>query len=261
MKLRVDRVNETKNSTLGNFFINNIRQCYTLEDDYDEIKVPGETRIPAGTYFVELRYEGGFYKRYSEKFGEDHPMLWIRNVPNFTFVLIHILNYHTETDACIGPGNSFGIDRYGDYYLKNSTKAYKKIYYPIRNAIAGGESVTIEIGDTVSIKPKKKTIPSKIIEKTELPKLLVWKKNGFKRKLGATVTVIAGILSVIPQTSAIGQGLLVLGGLTTTVGGLDALKKNREKDSSTYVDDNKVLRFIADLIIGLINQYVKKKGK
>jgi len=261
MKLRVGRVGEAKNSTFGNFFINNVRQCYTLENDSDPVKIPGETRIPAGTYTVRLRSFGGFYKKYSKRFKEDHPMLEIEDVPYFTDVLIHIGNYHQDTAGCVLVGEPFGIDETSEYYLIDSTKAYKKIYYPIRNALAGGEKVTIEIADTVSYKEPEMRTPGSKVEKTELPKLPIYKRNGFKRKLGGAVTLIAGILSLLPQTSAIGHGLLAIGGLTTTVGVGDALKKNREKDGKTYVDDNKVLRYFADLIIKLIKQYFKTKGK
>lgn len=159
MFLRVDRIDETFNSTLGRFFINGKPKCYTLEDDSDPVKVQGETRIPPGLYEVELRYEGGFYDRYSDRFHENHPMLWLRNVPDYEFILIHILNFVKQTDGCIGPGTSFGFDEKGDYFLKKSEKAYKKIYYPIRNAIESGEKVTILISDYIAIKPTKRNIP------------------------------------------------------------------------------------------------------
>ncbi len=261
MKLKLDRINETKNATLGNFFINDVRQCYTLENDSDPIKVIGETRIPAGTYPVELRNIGVFYKLYSEKFGEDHPMLWLRNVPSYQFVLIHIGNYHENTAGCIlvGEDSYVGVDN--DYCLIDSTIAYKKIYYPIRKALEKGEEVTIEIGDTVSYKEPEIPIPEKKREATELPKLPIWKKNGFKR-IFSFITGIAGLaLTLFPETAVIGKIITYAAGTGFIAGVGDSLKKNREKDGSTYVDKNKVLRFFADLIIKLIKQYVKKKGK
>ncbi|GAG17439.1 unnamed protein product, partial [marine sediment metagenome] len=105
-----------------------------------------------------------------------------------------------------------------------------------------------------------KYTPPKVAPDFELP---IYKKNGFKRKAGAVVGILGGILCFVPHPAAqaIGQGILALGGGTTIVGGLDALKKNREKPKDTYVDNNKFLRIIADIIIRLINQYVKKKGK
>ena len=260
MKIRVDRINETKNSTLGNFFINDVRQCYTLEDDGDKIKVPGETRIPAGTYPVELRHEGGFYNKYSKRFKEDHPMLTIRDVPGYEFILIHIGNYHKDTAGCVLVGETFDMQE-GDYLLLKSVKAYKKIYYPIHDAIALGEKVTIEIGDTISNKTPEKTIPYKKLTETESPKLPIWKKNGFKRVIGFAVGLGGLVLKMIPDTAILGEIVMYAGGSLGIIGVGDSLKKNREKDSDTYVDRNKVLRYIAELIIKLIKQYLKKKGK
>ncbi len=165
MILKVDRFAETANSTLGKFSINGKNKCYTLEDDYDLIKVQGETRIPAGVYRLDLRYKGGFYERYSERFNEAHPMLWLRNVPNYKYVLIHPLNFHTETEGCIGVGKSFDVDQNGDYFLKNSTKAYLKLYYPIREALVTGETVRIFVQDFIGLKPIKAEIPDAKIRK------------------------------------------------------------------------------------------------
>ena len=37
--------------------------AYTLEDEQRDVKVYGETRIPAGTYKLKLRTVGGFHTR------------------------------------------------------------------------------------------------------------------------------------------------------------------------------------------------------
>ena len=37
--------------------------AYTLEDEQRDVKVWGETRIPAGTYKLKLREEGGFHNK------------------------------------------------------------------------------------------------------------------------------------------------------------------------------------------------------
>ncbi len=270
MKLKVDRIDETTNSTLGNFYINNVRQCYTLENDYDPIKVQGETRIPKGVYQVTLRYFGGFYDKYSAKFNEDHPTLEIKDVPNYEHILIHIGNYYKDTAGCILVGELFRMGAVtGNYSLINSTKAYKKIYYPIQKALLAGEKVTIEIGDTVSNKKPEKTIPAKKVEpvetipaKTDIPWYHFYRKNGFKRIAGLTVGAGALILkSAAPELGVVLDVVLATGIGTLGIGGADALKKNREKDGETYVDKNKYLRFFADILIKLIKQYFKSKGK
>lgn len=145
MRLTVQRKRTKPNHTFGAFFINGEFACWTLEDEFRQKKVHGETRIPAGVYNLELRTEGGFHQRYLKRFGPEwhKGMLWLRNVPNFKYVLIHILNTEKETDGCIGVGAYMEGDR-----LVESTTAYKFIYPPIRDALLAGEAVTITVKNT-----------------------------------------------------------------------------------------------------------------
>ena len=71
----------------------------------------------------------------------------------------------------------------------------------------------------------------------------------------------SGIYNVLPDTAIIGEIVMYAGGSLGIIGVGDALKKNREKDGTTYVDKKKYLRIIADILIKLIKQYFKKKGK
>lgn len=99
--------------------------AFTLEDEKRDVKVKGETRIPAGTYEVTLRTEGGFHEKYSKKFPKMHRgMLWIRNIPNFEYVLIHIGNTDEDTAGCILVGNSLSFEG----KLMDSTSAYVRVY-------------------------------------------------------------------------------------------------------------------------------------
>ena len=72
MKYEVLRISSGKDSTSGMLFEvdNNTRTflAYTLEDEQRDVKVWGETRIPAGTYKLKLRKEGGFHTRYLAKY-------------------------------------------------------------------------------------------------------------------------------------------------------------------------------------------------
>ena len=64
MKIDVIRYSSSSESTLGLFMINDQFQCYTLEDEFREVKVKGQTRIDAGTYKLELRKYGGHHDKY-----------------------------------------------------------------------------------------------------------------------------------------------------------------------------------------------------
>lgn len=113
---------------------------WTLEDAQREHKVWGETRIPAGKYKLELRNDGGMTQRYAARFPNMHRgMIWLRHVPMFEWVYIHIGNTAKDTEGCI----LVGLGRDGNR-IANSKAAYEKIYPMIQEAIEdGGCSINI----------------------------------------------------------------------------------------------------------------------
>ena len=148
MNLTLKRINGSKNDTIGVLYRNGGFVGFTLEDEYRETKEPGKTRIPAGTYKITLRTVGGFHKRYAGKFPEMHKgMLWIRDVPGFEYILIHIGNSHGDSAGCILVGDTCAQNTDRDGYISQSTQAYKRIYPPIAEAIESGEDVLITVED------------------------------------------------------------------------------------------------------------------
>jgi hypothetical protein len=148
MKLEVVRISSQEDSTNGILFdVTEGRKflCYTLEDEYRETKVMSETRIPAGTYKITLRTVGGHHERYTKKYGEMHKgMLWVRDVPNFKWILIHTGNTDEHTAGCLLVGDSQQNNAIkADGFVGSSTQAYKRIYPPIAAALEAGEEVTI----------------------------------------------------------------------------------------------------------------------
>ncbi len=148
MELEVLRFSSQKDSTNGLLFdVTDGRKflCYTLEDEHRDVKEYGETRIPAGTYKITLRKVGGFHGRYLKKYGEMHKgMLWVREVPNFEYILIHTGNTDEHTAGCLLLGNTqqanFGSS---NGFVGSSVDAYKRVYPPIAEAIEKGEEVKI----------------------------------------------------------------------------------------------------------------------
>ena len=149
MELEVVRFSSQKDSTNGALFdVSGGKRrflCYTLEDEHREDKVMGETRIPSGTYRITLRTVGGFHGRYEKKYGEMHKgMLWVRDVPNFEYILIHTGNTDEHTAGCLLLGDSqqanFGSS---NGMVGSSVNAYKRVYPPIAKALEEGESVSI----------------------------------------------------------------------------------------------------------------------
>jgi len=143
MLIRVDRVKSNRDATISRVYVDGAFICHGLEDEYREDKIPGETRIPAGTYKLDVRKEGGFHNRYSRMFGAFHRgMLWVRNVPNFKWILIHIGNYESNTDGCLLLGRA----DYQAMTVWQSKTTYKRFYdLVIRDALRG--RVTIQYRD------------------------------------------------------------------------------------------------------------------
>ena len=153
MKLQVLRFSSQADSTSGIMMeetdIGLRFLCYTLEDERRVMKVQGETRVPAGTYNITLRTEGGFNKKYSKRFPGIHKgMLWVRDVPNFEYILIHCGNTDDHSAGCLLVGDSQENNIIiKDGFIGKSTNAYKRIYRPIAKALERGEEVTITYTD------------------------------------------------------------------------------------------------------------------
>lgn len=145
MKLKLERFWTGEYDTRGRLLVDDKFVCFTLEDEIRKNKVRGETAIPEGEYEITLRKEGGFHARYSKRFGEMHKgMLWLRNVPNFEYILIHCGNTDHDTMGCLLVGELFreGGER---SFLANSERAYKKLYPMVAKALLRGDSVHINV--------------------------------------------------------------------------------------------------------------------
>ena len=141
MRIEVLRYNDTGNETLGLLMINGKFRGHTLEDEYREVKVWGETRVPEGTYKVGLRTEGGHHTRYSNKFPLIHKgMLHVLDVPNCKYILIHIGNREDDSAGCLLVAESLGADNKS---IVRSTLKYVEVYPEIAKAISLNEPVTI----------------------------------------------------------------------------------------------------------------------
>lgn len=149
MKIVLRRRHDDGEATIGDLFIDGEWMCDTLEDQHQDVKVPGETRIPAGRYALELKPVGA--SRFDETatkimHGQHHGMIRLRDVPEFSEVLIHWGNFETDTAGCILVGEREGTDLNGHHMVERSVAAYRKVYPLIAKAIRG-EGATIEIID------------------------------------------------------------------------------------------------------------------
>ncbi len=146
MKLQVVRTQFGKDATNGMLFIDGIFECYTLEDQYQAVKVMHETCIPEGTYDIKFRKTGGFHAKYSERYKNAHyGMLHIQDVPNFTYILIHTGNTDEHTSGCLIVGETQqDLEVSKDGFIGSSTVAYKKMYAKVAGQLLQGKPVSIE---------------------------------------------------------------------------------------------------------------------
>ena len=158
MELEVIRISSGTDSTNG-ILLESIEQgneidgcwkqkkflAYTLEDEYRDEKVFGETRIPDGVYKMGLRKVGGYHARYSKRFPHIHiGMLHVLDVPGFEYILIHCGNTDEHTAGCLLVGDSQENNQITtNGFIGKSTQAYKRIYPRIASALERGEKVTI----------------------------------------------------------------------------------------------------------------------
>jgi|TARA_R100000664_G_scaffold34179_1_gene54729 hypothetical protein len=164
MKLEVLRISSGPDSTSGILFIVDDSAenphgegfrckrsfvCYTLEDEHRDEKKYGETRIPAGTYKIKLRKEGGYHQKYSKRFPKIHRgMLHITDVPNFEYILIHCGNTDEHTAGCLLVGDSQENNQINENgFIGKSTQAYKRIYPRIAEALVNNKEVLITYKD------------------------------------------------------------------------------------------------------------------
>ena len=148
MQLLLQRIASGSESTLGVLFdASDVRHflCYTLEDQHNEPKVPGETRIPAGRYQLKLRTEGGMNQRYGDRFPWHRGMLWLQNVPEFEWIYIHVGNKDDDSEGCIlvGDGQVSNVTERGQ--VTSSVTAYRRLYGMIVDKLSAGEEVWIDV--------------------------------------------------------------------------------------------------------------------
>ena len=153
MKYEVLRTSSGKDSTSGLLFevSQNKRTflAYTLEDEQRDVKVWGETRIPAGTYKLKLRTEGGFHNKYASKYGNFHKgMIHVQDVPGFEYILGHTGDTDEHTAGCLIMGNTQTNNRIAkDGFIGSSVDAYKFVYPRVVSAIEAGIDVEVEYID------------------------------------------------------------------------------------------------------------------
>jgi hypothetical protein len=142
MKLDLYRESSTPKSTPGRLHVEDVFECFTLEDPVRDHKVDRVTAIPAGTYDITITRSNRFSALASQKAKKpiDVFLPLLNNVPGFDGVRIHTGNYATETEGCILVGASRNVD-----VIYESRKAFDRLFQKISDALARKETVSLEI--------------------------------------------------------------------------------------------------------------------
>jgi len=132
MRMELDRVQLDPDVTIGVLTIDGRFEAYTCEDTVrpDGVKVPGQTAIPWGIYYVSITF--------SQRFQRELPLL--ANVPNFTGVRIHPGNTAADTEGCI----LVGADRLSKG-VGRSRLAFDALLPKIAAALRRGEPVALQV--------------------------------------------------------------------------------------------------------------------
>jgi len=145
MNLYLSRMGYGRDSTLGRISLGSL-SFFSLEDERRDVKVPGYTCIPVGSYEIKLRKAGGLHKKYKARFPDLHKgMLWLQDVPGFEWVYIHIGNDADDTAGCPLVGELPVILPTGEFEIGRSTPAYVALYRKVIAALEAGDRVWVHI--------------------------------------------------------------------------------------------------------------------
>jgi hypothetical protein len=146
-EIDLKRTSNNGDATLGALYVNNVFFCYTLEDEPREVKVSGETRIPAGRYELERTFESGLLSRMQAAWFDGDWIPTIKNVPGFTYIRIHPGNTDDHTDGCPLVGFTADAD---NYTIGKSRDAFRALHKRLALAFRDGEvwiNIRNELGE------------------------------------------------------------------------------------------------------------------
>lgn len=106
--------------TLSEYFIQGIKRGVGVEDEERKVKKYGETRIANGIYPIDFTYSERFSKNYfvdahgflsatkNERFNQEHLVMLVMNVPDFTGIRWHWGNTDLDSLGCYIVGSYIG---------------------------------------------------------------------------------------------------------------------------------------------------------
>ena len=145
--LNLLRYSDDGKATLSLLFYNQKFFCYALEDTFNPVKIPGETRIPSGTYKLDFNTT---LTPLTQSYRNQYPWftnhLELKNVPNYTSVYLHLGNYHQDTEGCILIADGIGANN-AQAMVTQSRQAFQRLYLQLKAEIDQGTALRIVVRD------------------------------------------------------------------------------------------------------------------
>lgn len=130
--LHLLRVNDNGDSTIGSLYRETQFAGYTLEDEHRDIKIKGETRIPAGRYKLVLRKVlSGMTQRYRKRYPWFTWHIMLQDVKTHKYVYIHSGSFESHTDGCILVGWTQSANIGDNGSITESRHYYERLYKEI----------------------------------------------------------------------------------------------------------------------------------
>ncbi len=152
MNYILQRYSDNRESTLGILFresgAGTYLYGYTLEDEAREVKVKGETRIPAGTYEIIInKSDTPLTLKYRKRYNWFKYHLMLKDVPNFQGIYLHIGNKGDDSDGCILLGDGANNNKITSGEIINSTACFIRFYSELYDYLDQGNKAFITIRD------------------------------------------------------------------------------------------------------------------
>lgn len=128
MNILIKRRYLTSKSTIGEMYLDGDFECYTLEDAVRQVKIPGQTAIPAGTYEVVVTWSNRFKRR----------MPLLLDVPDYQGVRFHAGNTVEDTEGCPLLGDNVDIE-HGVICGGTSRPAFDRFFLKLHDALERGK--------------------------------------------------------------------------------------------------------------------------
>ena len=135
MKFLLKRTLLNESCTIGEMYADESFLCHTLELPVKD-GLPGSA-IPTGIFPVA--------NRISPRLGRNVPH--IDDIPRRSLILIHWGNTAADTDGCILVGKDWNAN--DPCFIGESRAAFEELYAKFAAALSAGESVTLEVLESV----------------------------------------------------------------------------------------------------------------